>query len=91
MRDRQPKLAGLQVAIHILHGAARVRERRGALGYYEAAIKSIDRAQGLLASDLRSTFLDDKIAVYHEAIDLALELGDGPGPSITSSGPSRAR
>lgn len=77
MRDRNLSWLAYK-GHHILAGAARVRgERRAALGHYEAAIKSIDRAQGLLASDLRSTFLDDKIAVYHEAIDLALELRDG--------------
>lgn len=63
---------------HILAGVARDRgDRRAALGHFDAAIKSIDRAQGLLTSDLRSTFLDDKIGVYHEGIDLALDLGDG--------------
>jgi CHAT domain-containing protein len=58
------------------HVLARTAEARGdlvaALDSYGAAIESIERVQSRLASELRTNFLDDKLAVYHDAIDLCL-------------------
>jgi CHAT domain-containing protein len=46
-----------------------------ALSEYSAAIASIERVQGALAPELRTRFLGDKLAVFHEAIDLCLDRG----------------
>jgi CHAT domain-containing protein len=63
-------------AHHVLAGAARARgDLQQALSQYDAAMASIDRAQSALAIELRSNFLEDKLAVYHEAIDCSLRLG----------------
>lgn len=63
-------------AYHVLATVARDRgEAARALIEYEAALASIDRVQSRLAIELRGTFLDDKLQVYHDAIDCALALG----------------
>jgi CHAT domain-containing protein len=62
-------------AHHVLAGAARARgDFRAALDEYDAAIASIDQAQSGLAIELRGNFLEDKLAVYHEAIECSLQL-----------------
>ncbi len=54
-------------------------ERRGSLEeaafYYDRAIQEIDDVQSRLISDQRTTFLEDKGAIYQRAILLALQCG----------------
>lgn len=46
-----------------------------ALAHSRAAIAHIERVQSRLTTELRGNFLDDKIAVYHDAIAYCLRLG----------------
>jgi CHAT domain-containing protein/tetratricopeptide (TPR) repeat protein len=54
-------------------------ERRGSLEeaafYYDRAIQEIDEVQSRLVSEQRTTFLEDKGAIYQRAILLALQCG----------------
>jgi tetratricopeptide (TPR) repeat protein len=60
----------------VLGGVARAKgDLSGALAEYEAAIASIERVQSRLATELRTHFLEDKLQVYHRAIDCCLRLG----------------
>jgi tetratricopeptide (TPR) repeat protein len=62
-------------AHHLLATLARDRgEPARALAAYDAALAGIERVQGRLAVELRGTFLDDKLQVYHDAIDCALAV-----------------
>jgi CHAT domain-containing protein len=58
---------------HVLGGVARARGRSGqALVEYDRALDALDQVQSRLAAELRTNFLADKLAVYHDAIDCAL-------------------
>jgi CHAT domain-containing protein len=74
-RDRD--LAWLAHEAH--HVRASAARQRGAvdlaMSEYRAAIASIERVQGALAPELRTRFLGDKRAVFHEAIELCLDQG----------------
>jgi tetratricopeptide (TPR) repeat protein len=60
---------------HVLATVRRARgDRAGALADCEAAIHGVEQLQGRLTQGLRMRFLDDKRGLYHDAIDLALEL-----------------
>jgi len=48
---------------------------RSAATEYRASITNIERVQAVLVSELQTHFLGDKLAVYHEAIDLSLKHG----------------
>ena len=60
------------------HLLARVAETRGdpetALRAFQLAMAGIEQVQSRQVSQLRSHFLDDKLAVYRGAIDLSLRL-----------------
>jgi CHAT domain-containing protein len=64
------------------HVLAHIAEAHGdvtlALDSYQAAITSIEHVQSRLAGELRTNFLDDKLGVYHDAIDLCLRLDRAP-------------
>jgi CHAT domain-containing protein len=61
---------------HVLGRAAELAgDVDGALDSYREAISSIEQVQSRVAGELRTNFLDDKLAVYHDAIDLSLRLG----------------
>jgi CHAT domain-containing protein len=61
---------------HVLATVARIGGDTGqALGEYRAAIESVERAQSRLSTELRISFLDDKLHVYQDAIDHCLDLG----------------
>lgn len=61
---------------HVLAGTALARgETAAALAEYGAALDSIERVQSRLALELRTNFLEDKLQVYHEAIDCHLRAG----------------
>jgi CHAT domain-containing protein len=59
------------------HVLARVARRRGnlarALREHGGAVAAIERVQSQLPTELRINFLADKLSVYHEAIDCALD------------------
>lgn len=64
-------------SLHIL--ATIIRDQgnlKGARRAYRAAIRSIERVQGRLATELRTNFLADKQQLFHDAIDCCLRLGD---------------
>lgn len=65
-------------------------QRAVALAEYAAAMASIDRLQSQLAVELRVTFLDDKLHVYHDAIDCAL-AGALPGLALASLERAKSR
>lgn len=68
---------------HVLATVRRARgDRAGALADCEAAIHGVEQLQGRLTQGLRMRFLDDKRGLYHDAIDLALEL-DRPELAFT--------
>ncbi|HEX2323807.1 MAG TPA: CHAT domain-containing protein, partial [Chloroflexota bacterium] len=60
------------------HVLARVAMARGdsvaALVAFQRAVESLEQVQSRQASQLRTNFLADKLAVYHDAIDLSLRL-----------------
>ena len=49
---------------------------RAALDAYQRAIDGIEHVQGRLTADLGARYLDDKLAVYRQAIACALRLDD---------------
>jgi CHAT domain-containing protein len=60
---------------HILARAAEAAgDVEGSLAAYRDAIASIEQVQSRVAGELRTNFLDDKLAVYHDAIALCLRL-----------------
>jgi CHAT domain-containing protein len=61
---------------HHLRGrvAAAQGDDTRALTEFARAVEAIEEVQRTLAIDLRETFLDDKIAVYQDAIDTSLRL-----------------
>ena len=60
---------------HVLGRVAGARgDIAGALTSHDAAIRSIERSQTRLATELRSTFLEDKLQIYEDAIDCCLRL-----------------
>src|SRR5207249_2338874 len=62
---------------HVLAGVARARgDLRRALEECDAAIGAVERVQSRLATELRTNFLADKLAIYDDAIDAALRLGE---------------
>jgi tetratricopeptide (TPR) repeat protein len=61
---------------HVLATVARVRQDEArALREYRAAVDSVERTQSHLSTELRVNFLEDKLHVYHDAIDHCLGLG----------------
>ena len=62
---------------HLLGGIARARgDLEGARESYETAVGAIEQTQSRLATELRSTFLEDKLQIYEDAIDCCLRLND---------------
>src|SRR5581483_5460917 len=60
---------------HLLAGVARASGKLGrALRECDAAIATVERVQSRLAFELRSHFLEDKLPIYDDAIDLCLRL-----------------
>lgn len=60
---------------HILAGVAEAcGDAETALEAYGEGIAAVEQVQSRLAGELRSNFLDDKLAVYGDAIDLCLRL-----------------
>jgi CHAT domain-containing protein len=47
-----------------------------ALAQYDTAIEYIERTQRRLATELRSDYLEDKLRIYHDAIECSLEVGE---------------
>ncbi|HEY3082133.1 MAG TPA: CHAT domain-containing tetratricopeptide repeat protein [Chloroflexota bacterium] len=61
---------------HVLATVARARKDEAqALDEYRAAVESIERTQSRLSTELRVSFLEDKLHVYQDAIDHCLSLG----------------
>ncbi len=62
-------------AHHLLGGIARARgDQPAALAAYDRSVRAIDRVQSVLAMELRSNFLADKLQVYGDAIVTSLRL-----------------
>ncbi|MDQ6834158.1 MAG: CHAT domain-containing tetratricopeptide repeat protein, partial [Chloroflexota bacterium] len=62
---------------HILANVARAQGNlRQALAECQAAITGIERVQSRLAVELRGNFLEDKLQVFHDAIDCCLQLSE---------------
>ncbi len=62
-------------AHHVLGKVAEVRaDLPAALHAFDSAVESIERVQSTLAIELRTNFLDDKLAVYEDAIATSLRL-----------------
>lgn len=63
---------------HYLRG--QIARHRGdfqwALTEYQAAVAGVERLQSALVTDLRINFLEDKLPIFRETIDLCLQLGD---------------
>lgn len=75
-RDRD-LLPLAQQAHHLLARAADARDdSKTALAEYAAAVADLERVQSRIATQLRLEFLGDKLAVFHDAIDLCLRNGD---------------
>ncbi|HEX5416093.1 MAG TPA: CHAT domain-containing protein, partial [Chloroflexota bacterium] len=75
---REREILSLVHEGHYLRG--QVARRRGdlttALAEYRAAVAGVERLQSRLVTDLRTNFLEDKLPIFREAIDLSLQLGD---------------
>jgi len=89
--DEATNLAGAALAVarereilwlthegHHLRGqVARARgDLTTALTEYGAAVASVERLQSNLTTDLRINFLEDKLPIFRETIDLCLRLGE---------------
>ncbi|MFN8516808.1 MAG: tetratricopeptide repeat protein [Chloroflexia bacterium] len=63
-------------AHHLLGQVAAVRGAAdGGMGFFRQALADVERAQRVLALDLSSSYLGDKLALYHDAIATSLRLG----------------
>ena len=66
-----------QVSHHLRGGVASARGMSdAAFTSFEDAMAAIDRIQGRLATELRTNFLADKLALFHDAITCALDADE---------------